>query len=126
MANQAIIKGTKITIGDQVKVHQKVKEKDKERIQTFTGTLISIKGEQDNKTFTVRKIATGHIGVERIWPAISPWITKIEVIKHGKARRAKLYYLRKRIGKKATRIKTKKKKEKEENNNKEENKKKSK
>ena len=108
MANTAIIKNTKVCVGDTVKVHQKILEKDKERIQIFSGIIIRIKGREENKSFTVRRIATGAIGVERIWPVITPWISKIEVIKSGKVKKAKLYYLRNRAGKQATRIKVKK------------------
>jgi len=88
--------------GDIVRVHQKVKEADeKERIQVFEGLIIAKKhGNGANATFTVRKIFQG-IGVERIFPIHCPTITKIEVIKHSKVRRAKLYYMRQRTGKKA-------------------------
>lgn len=106
MANRANILGKSICVGDVIKVHQKVKEKDKERIQVFSGIVIKIKGAGINKSFTVRKISTGRIGIERIWPVNSPWLTKIEVTKRGKVKRAKLYYLRKKLGRKATRVKT--------------------
>lgn len=106
MANQVKILETTIHIGDVIKVHHKVKEKDKERVQVFGGVVISIKGAAENKSFTVRRIASGGIGVERIWPLNSPVISKIEVKKRGKVKRAKLYYLRKRVGKRATRVKT--------------------
>lgn len=87
--------------GDIVRVHQKVKEAGKERIQVFEGLVIARKhGKGANATFTVRKIFQG-IGVERIFPIHCPTITKIEVIKHSKVRRAKLYYMRQRTGKKA-------------------------
>jgi len=88
--------------GDVVRVHQKVKEADgKERIQIFEGLVIARKhGKGTNATFTVRKIFQG-LGVERIFPIHCPTITKIEVIKHSKVRRAKLYYMRQRTGKKA-------------------------
>lgn len=91
--------------GDRIKVHVKVIEGDKERIQPFEGDVISIKGTGLNKTFTVRKISSG-VGVERIFPYNSPKIAKIEVIREGNVRRAKLYYLRKLSGK-AARIKSK-------------------
>jgi len=90
-----------ITPGDTIKVHQKVKEGDKERIQIFEGLVIARKhGKGISATITVRKVAGG-IGVERIFPIHSPSIDKIEVLRHGKTRRAKLYYLRTAKGKKA-------------------------
>jgi large subunit ribosomal protein L19 len=86
--------------GYTVKVHTKVVEGQKERIQIFQGTVIQIKGGGTGKTFTVRKISGG-MGVERIFPYHSPSITKIEVVRIGKTRRAKLFYLRQRKGKTA-------------------------
>ena len=87
--------------GDTVRVHQKIKEGDKERIQVFEGIIIARKhGKEAGATITVRKIISG-IGVERIFPIHSPTIEKIEILKRGKVRRAKLYYLRKAGGKKA-------------------------
>ena len=86
--------------GDTVRVQTKVKEGDKERLQTFQGTVIKKKGGGTAETFTVRKLSGG-VGVERIFPLYSPNLTKIEVVKRGKVRRAKLYYLRKRKGKAA-------------------------
>lgn len=80
--------------GDTVNVHVRVVEGDKERIQQFQGVVISKRGSGMNSTFTVRKISDG-VGVERIFPTHSPRIAKIEVVKEGKARRAKLFYLRK-------------------------------
>lgn len=106
MANQTSLLGTVIHVGDIVGVHHKFKDKDKERTQVFSGVVIRIRGKGSNKTFTVRRIASGGIGVERIWPVESPTITKVVVKKRGKVRRAKLYYLRKRVGKKATKVKT--------------------
>lgn len=91
--------------GDHIKVHVRVIEGDKERIQPFEGDVISIRGEGVNRTFTVRKIASG-VGVERIFPLYSPKIAKIEILKKGQIRRAKLYYLRNLSGK-AARIKSK-------------------
>jgi len=91
--------------GDHVKIHVRVIEGDKERIQPFEGDVISVRGQGVNKTFTVRKISSG-VGVERIFPLYSPKIAKIEVLKEGNVRRAKLYYLRNLSGK-AARIKTK-------------------
>ena len=94
-----------VKIGDQVKVHLKVVEGSRERIQVFEGTVIAKKGAGLNETFTVRKLSSG-IGVERVLPVHSPKIEKIEVVRHGKVRRAKLYYLRDRVGK-AAKVKTK-------------------
>ncbi len=95
-----------IRSGDIVRVHQKVKEKDKERIQVFEGLVIAKKhGKGPNGTFTVRKISSD-VGVERIFPFHCPTIEKIELVKRSKVRRAKLYYMRERRGKKA-RMKTK-------------------
>lgn len=87
--------------GDTIKVHQKIKEGDKERIQIFEGIIIAKKhGKDISATITVRKVIDG-VGVERVFPIHSPAIDKIEVVRHGKARRAKLYYLRAAKGKKA-------------------------
>ena len=92
--------------GDTVNVHVKIKEGNKERIQQFQGVVIQRRGGSTNgETFTVRKISNG-IGVERIFPLLSPTIDKIELIKRGKVRRAKLYYMKGRQGK-AARIKEK-------------------
>lgn len=91
--------------GDHIRVHVRVIEGDKERIQPFEGDVISIRGGGINKTFTVRKISSG-VGVERIFPFNSPKIAKVEVLKIGDVRRAKLFYLRNLSGK-AARIKTK-------------------
>lgn len=90
--------------GDTVSVNYKIKEGDKERVQPFEGIVIAKKGSGAGKTFTVRKIAVGGVGVERIFPLNSPWIQDIHVVKKSKARRAKLYYLRDRVGKAATRV----------------------
>ncbi|HPA14081.1 MAG TPA: 50S ribosomal protein L19 [Desulfobacterales bacterium] len=89
--------------GDTVKVHVKIKEGEKERIQVFQGVVISKRRGTTNATFTVRKVSYG-VGVERIFPLHSPVIDKIEVISRGRVRRAKIYYLRKLRGK-ASRIK---------------------
>jgi len=91
--------------GDRINVYFKVIEGDKERIQQFEGDVISIKGMGLDQTFTVRKISDG-VGVERIFPMHSPRIAKIEIVREGRVRRAKLYYLRKLSGK-AARIKIK-------------------
>jgi ribosomal protein L19, bacterial type len=86
--------------GDTVKVHVKVREGDKERIQIFQGVVISRKGGGSRSMFTVRKISGG-VGVERMFPLFSPTIDRIEVQRHGRVRRAKLYFLRERRGKAA-------------------------
>lgn len=88
-------------VGDSVKVHTKVVEGDKERIQIFSGVVIGKRGAGLNETFTVRRISYGE-GVERVFPLHSPRVDKIEVERHGSVRRAKLTYLRKRLGKGAT------------------------
>lgn len=92
-------------IGDYVKVHVKVKEGNRERIQIFEGTVIARKGTSVKETFTVRRISYG-VGVERVFPVHSPKVANVEVIRRGKVRRAKLYYLRDRVGK-AARVKVK-------------------
>ncbi len=107
-----------IHVGDLVRVHYKliekekvagktkreVKEETRERIQIFEGILIAIKGSGVNTMFTVRKIGAAAVGIERIFPLQSPWIRKMEVKKHGDIRRAKLYFLRGKLGKEATRV----------------------
>ena len=93
-------------VGDTVRVHTKVVEGDKERIQVFSGVVIGKRGRGLNETFTVRRISYGE-GVERIFPIHSPRIDKVEVERHGQVRRAKLTYLRKRIGKGATVVREK-------------------
>ena len=90
----------KIEIGDLVKVHVKIKEGEKFRIQVFEGTVIAKKHGGIEETFTVRRISYG-VGVEKVFPVHAPSIEKIEVVRHGKVRRAKLYYLRDRVGKAA-------------------------
>lgn len=86
--------------GDTVKVHTRVVEGQKERIQVFQGTVLQIRGSGTGKTFTVRKVSGG-IGIERIFPYHSPGVAKVEVIRKGRTRRAKLFYLRKKKGKAA-------------------------
>jgi len=93
-------------VGDTVRVHTKVVEGDKERIQIFTGVVIGKRGRGLNETFTVRRISYGE-GVERVFPLHSPRVDKIEVERKGSVRRAKLTYLRKRIGKGAVAVKEK-------------------
>lgn len=92
--------------GDTVKIHLKIVEGTKERIQVFQGVVIGRSNKGNRSTFTVRKISTGGYGVERVLPLYTPAIDQIEVVRHGRVRRAKLYYLRDRIGK-AARIKEK-------------------
>lgn len=87
-------------VGDTVKVHGKVKEGNRERIQIFEGIVIKRQGGSSRETFTVRKNSNG-IGVEKTWPLHSPNVEKIEVVRRGKVRRAKLFYLRDRVGKRA-------------------------
>jgi large subunit ribosomal protein L19 len=87
-------------VGDLVRVHVKVREGEKERIQVFSGIVIAKKGSGRRSTFTVRRISYGE-GIERVFPFYSPWIEKIEVERKGEPRRAKLYYLRGRKGKEA-------------------------
>jgi large subunit ribosomal protein L19 len=89
-------------IGDSVEVHTRILEGNKERIQKFSGVVIARKGSGTREMFTVRRIVAGE-GVERTFPVNSPKIAKLEVVRHGRVRRAKLYYLRDRIGK-ATRL----------------------
>ena len=93
-------------VGDSVKVHTKVVEGEKERIQVFAGLVIGRRGHGMNQTFTVRRISYGE-GVERVFPVHSPRIDKVVVERQGKVRRAKLTYLRERIGKKALAVKAK-------------------
>lgn len=125
MANQAKIGTDTFHVGDTVDVHyhliekekvagkakREVKEETRERIQIFEGIVIKIKGEGLNKSFTVRRIGIGAIGIERIFPLNSPWIKKISVKKLGKVRRAKLYYLRGKIGRAAEKLKEQEKPE---------------
>ncbi|MCX7841641.1 MAG: 50S ribosomal protein L19 [Clostridia bacterium] len=87
-------------IGDYIRVHVKIKEGNRERLQAFEGTVIARKGEGLKETFTVRRISYG-VGVERIFPVHSPSIDHIDIVRRGRVRRAKLYYLRERLGKSA-------------------------
>ncbi len=89
-----------VNVGDTVKVHVKIKEGDKYRIQIFEGTVIAKKHGGINETFTVRRVAHG-CGIERVFPLHSPVVDKVEVVRSGKVRRSKLYYLRSRVGKAA-------------------------
>jgi large subunit ribosomal protein L19 len=94
-----------ISVGDTVQVHQEITEGEKKRVQIFEGIVIAIRNAGLNKSFTVRKVAVGGIGVEKIMPVMMPAIKKIVVKRHGEIKRAKLYYLREKIGKAATRVK---------------------
>jgi large subunit ribosomal protein L19 len=96
---------TQFNVGDSVKVHCRVMEGGKERIQIFEGLVLARKGAGVNASFTVRKISYGE-GVERVFPIHTPRISKIEVTKRGKVRRAKLHYLRQRVGKRALLVKS--------------------
>jgi large subunit ribosomal protein L19 len=91
-------------VGDTVRVSAKIKEGNRERIQVFEGIVLKIQGGGDRTTFTVRKLSNG-IGVEKTWPLHSPNVDKVEVVRKGKVRRAKLYYLRDRVGRKASKVK---------------------
>lgn len=118
MALSTILQGTTFNVGDTLSVHYRIIEKEvvagktkrekheeqKERTQAFTGMVIAIRGTGDNQSFTVRHLGVGNIGVERIFPVISPWIKKIVVKKKGKVRRAKLYYLRGKSKKEISRL----------------------
>ena len=90
----------KFNVGDTVKVYGKIKEGNRERVQVFEGTVLKIQGGSNRETFTVRKISNG-VGVEKTWPMHSPNVEKVELVRSGKVRRAKLNYLRNRVGKKA-------------------------
>lgn len=103
MANRATHQGTTFNVGDTISVHHEIKEGDKSRIQNFDGIVIAIKASGD-PTFTVRKIASNQIGVEKIFPLNAPVVKKIEVKRKGFVRRAKLYFLRDRIGRRATKV----------------------
>jgi large subunit ribosomal protein L19 len=96
MSNQL----AEFAVGDTIKVYAKIKEGNRERIQVYEGTVIKKQGGSNRATFTVRKNSNG-VGVEKTWPLYSPNVDKIEVVRKGKVRRAKLYYLRDRVGKKA-------------------------
>lgn len=87
-------------VGDTVRVHNKIKEGNRERIQIYEGTVIKRQGGSNRETFTVRKISSG-CGVEKTWPLHSPFVEKVEIVRKGKVRRAKLFYLRDRVGKAA-------------------------
>lgn len=107
MAQYFTYQDQNIAVGDTVRVHQRIIEEKKSRIQIFEGVVIAIRGRENGKSFVVRKIATGSIGVEKIFPIHLPAIEKIEVKRKGDVSRAKLYYLRERVGKAASKIKEK-------------------
>lgn len=96
MARSVTIKDTKINVGDTVKIHYAIKDKDKKKNQIFEGIVLSVRGEGNNKMFTVRKVTRSNIGVERIFPVISPFIEKIEVAKASTNTRANVKYIRER------------------------------
>ena len=98
--NEALKEVAEFNVGDTVKVYGKIKEGNRERIQVFEGLVIKKQGGSNRATFTVRKQSSG-IGVERTWPLYSPSIANIEVVRRGKVRRAKLNYIRNRVGKAA-------------------------
>ena len=99
-AEQLKADAPQFSVGDTVKVFGKIKEGNRERIQVFEGTVIKKQGGSNRATFTVRKLSNG-VGVEKTWPLHSPNVEKVEIVRKGKVRRAKLYYLRDRIGKAA-------------------------
>ena len=99
-AEQLKADAPQFSVGDTVKVYGKIKEGTRERIPVFEGTVIKKQGGSNRATFTVRKLSNG-VGVEKTWPLHSPNVEKVEIVRKGKVRRAKLYYLRDRIGKAA-------------------------
>ncbi|HIZ08775.1 MAG TPA: 50S ribosomal protein L19 [Candidatus Eubacterium avistercoris] len=99
-AEQMKAEAPQFRVGDTVKVYAKIKEGNRERIQVFEGTVLKKQGGSSRETFTVRKFSNG-VGVEKTWPLHSPHVEKVEVVRRGKVRRAKLNYLRGRVGKKA-------------------------
>lgn len=105
MANNVTVQDARFRVGDTVRVHQQIKEGEKTRTQIFEGVIIAVSGRESGQSFTVRKIGAGGIGVERIFPVNSPFIEKVELKQAGMVRRAKLFYLRNRIGKAASAIK---------------------
>ena len=99
-AEQLKAEAPQFSVGDTVKVYGKIKEGNRERIQIFEGTVMKVQGGSNRATFTVRKSSNG-VGVEKTWPLHSPNVEKVEVVRKGKVRRAKLNYLKGRVGKKA-------------------------
>ncbi len=118
MAISLTILNTLVHVGDTVRVHYKIIEKEvvagktkkekheeqKERTQAYEGIVIAIRGKADGQNFIVRRLGVGNIGIERIFPVASPWIRKVEVVKKGDVRRAKLYYLRTKTKKEIARL----------------------
>lgn len=98
--NEVLKEVAEFNVGDTVKVYGKIKEGNRERIQVFEGVVLKKQGTGARQTFTVRKASNG-VGVEKTWPVHSPFVEKIEVVRKGKVRRAKIYYLRSRVGKAA-------------------------
>lgn len=107
MANHFTFQDQIINVGDTVRLHQQIKEGEKSRVQIFEGIVIAVQNEIASRTFTIRRVGTGGVGVEKIVPVNVPGLMKIEVKSRGDVRRAKLFYLRDRIGKAATRVKEK-------------------
>jgi len=107
MAQHFIVRDQKVSVGDTVAVHQEVSEGNKKRIQIFEGIVIAAGGEGSGRSFTVRKIASNNVAVEKIFPLDLPSLQKVVVKRQGAVRRAKLYFLRQKIGRRATRIKEK-------------------
>ncbi len=107
MAQYFTYKDTQVAVGDNVRVQQEIVEGEKKRVQNFEGLVIAIKGSGNGKSFTVRRIGAASVGVEKIFPVNLPSIKTIEVKRKGKVRRAKLYYLRDKVGKKASKVKEK-------------------
>ena len=95
-------------VGDTIDVGFKIQEGDRERVQHFIGVVIAMKGKEETRTFTVRKIGANQIGVERIFPLYSPLIASVKVVKKGHVRRSKLYYLRELSGKRALKVRERK------------------
>lgn len=107
MANHFTFNDQVINVGDTVRLHQQIKEGEKSRIQIFEGIIIAVQNELASRTFTIRRMGTNGVGVEKIVPVNVPGLMKIEVKSRGDVRRAKLFYLRQRVGKAASRVKEK-------------------
>jgi large subunit ribosomal protein L19 len=106
--DESKIDSNKVKVGDRVSVRTIIRGDDKDRIQRFEGIVIAKRGKNDhNKTITVRKISRGGIGVEKIFPLNSPLLEGVDILKEGDVKRSKLYYLRKRIGRKAMKVREK-------------------
>lgn len=105
MSQHCTFKGVSVSTGDALKISQEIVEGDKKRVQVFEGIVIAIKNAGAGKSITVRKLASNNIGVEKIFPLALPSIKKVELKRTGQVNRSKLYYLRDRVGKAATRIK---------------------